>query len=73
MWLTYARGRFEAQGIDIEDPDIRDTVGHAFYAGAAAMLELMNRVSPDDVSEDAGVEMLTRLHEELDTYTRGLR
>jgi hypothetical protein len=45
-------------------------VEHAFYAGCAAMLGLMDRVSPDDVSEDVGVEMLTRLHEELESYTK---
>lgn len=73
MWLAYAKERFERVGIDITDPNVRDTVEHAFYTGVAAMFELMMRVSPDDVSEEVGAEMLNRLHEELDTYTRGLR
>ena len=71
MWLTYGRERFEKAGIDLTDPAVQGTVEHAFYSGAASMLELMQRVSPDDVSEDQGVEMLTRLHEELDAYSRG--
>lgn len=71
MWLTYARERFEREGIDLNDPAVRETVEHSFYAGVASMFELMNRVSPDDVTEDRGVEMLSRLHEELDGYTRG--
>jgi hypothetical protein len=73
MWLTYGQERLESVGIDLSDPDVTHTVKHAFYAGAAAMLELMTRVAPDDVSEDVGVEMLNRLHEELETYAKSLR
>lgn len=70
MWLVYARERFEQAGIDLSRPEVKGTVEHAFYTGCAAMLELMQRVSPEDVSEDVGVEMLTRLHEELESYTK---
>jgi hypothetical protein len=73
MWLAYGRNRFERVGIDLNDPAIVETAKHSFYVGAAAMLELMTRVAPDDVSEDVGVEMLNRLHEELNTYAKGLR
>jgi len=73
MWVTYANERFARVGIDIDDPNVVDTVKHGFYTGAAAMLELMQRVGTDDISEDAGVEMLTRLQEELDTYAQGRR
>src|SRR5262245_5794760 len=52
MWRTYARERLTPHGIDIADPAVDGTMRQAFYAGAAAMLELMTRVSPDDVSED---------------------
>lgn len=71
MWLTYANERLVRNGVDINDDDVRFTVEHGFYAGAAAMLELMQRVGPDDISEDVGVEMLTRLHEELLSYSGG--
>lgn len=71
LWLAYARERFK--GMDVESPEVQATVKHSFYAGAAAMLELMHRVGPDDISEDVGVEMLNRIHEELETYSRGLR
>jgi hypothetical protein len=70
LWLVYARERFETHGIDLTRPEVRDTVEHAFYAGCAVLLELMTRVAPDDVSEDVGVEMLTRLHEELESYSK---
>jgi hypothetical protein len=70
LWLTYARGRLTPHGIDIEDEAVKATLERSFYAGAAAMLELTMRVSGDEVSEDVGVEMLNRLHEELDAYTK---
>lgn len=73
MWLTYGQERLETAGVSLDDPDVTYTVKHAFYAGVAAMFELMTRVAPDDVSEDVGVEMLNRLQEELESYTRGLR
>lgn len=68
LWRVYARERLTPHGIDITDPAVDGTMRQAFYAGAASMLELMTRVSPEDVSEDQGVEMLQRLHEELATY-----
>lgn len=70
LWLVYGRERLVANGMNLEDDAIKQTVEHAFYAGCASMLELMTRVAPDDVSEDVGVEMLERLHEELDSYTK---
>lgn len=71
MWLTYASNRLTPHGIDITDPNVRATLEPAFYAGAASMLELMQRVGPDEISEDQGIEMLQRIHEELETYSRG--
>jgi hypothetical protein len=71
MWLTYASNRLTPHGIDVTDPSVRATLEPAFYAGVAAMFELFYRVTPDEVHEDVGVEMLQRLHEELETYTRG--
>jgi hypothetical protein len=70
LWLVYARERFEKHGIDLNDPAFLFVTEHAFYAGVASMLNLMSRVGPDDVSEEQGVEMLTRLHEELESYSR---
>lgn len=68
LWLVFARERLTPHGIDITDPAVRETMERAFYAGAGSMLELMTRVGPDEISEDAGVEMLTRLHEELEAW-----
>ena len=41
-----------------------------FYAGAQALLSLINRVSIDDVSEDQGAAMIERLHQELLAFSR---
>jgi hypothetical protein len=66
LWLLYGGERMTRA--DMDRPEVRATVEHAFYAGCAAMLELLTRVAPEDVSEDVGVEMLTRLHDELTSY-----
>jgi len=70
LWLVYARERLEPHGIDINDEAVKATLERSFYAGAASMLELMTRVAPDDVSEEVGVEMIQRIHEELEAYTQ---
>jgi hypothetical protein len=75
LWRTYRDGRFRTDGMQGIDPAhqaaVEELAQHAFYAGAASMFELVTRVAPDDVSEDVGVEMLSRLQEELETYARG--
>jgi len=71
LWRLYASAKLTPYGVDIHDPNVRATLEPAFYAGAASMLELMQRVGPDDITEDQGVEMLQRIHEELETYARG--
>lgn len=70
LWLAYYRAKVAPHGIAEDDPSVRQVVEGPFYAGAAAMLELMTRVSPDDISEEQGVEMIQRLHEELYAYSR---
>lgn len=70
MWLVYARERLTPHGIDINDVAVRETLERAFYAGVASMIGLMDRVSPDDITEEHGVEMLSRLYEELEAYTQ---
>jgi hypothetical protein len=73
MWLTYGQERLGRVGLNLDDPEVVHTIKHAFYAGVASMFELVTRVAPDDVSEEVGVEMLNRLQEELETYSRGAR
>ena len=68
MWRLYWTNRWAPANFP---PDVEKCFRHAFYSGCAAMIELMSRVGPDDVSEDRGVEMLQRLHEELETYSKG--
>lgn len=73
LWLTYGGEMLTPHGIKLDDPAVVDTLEAAFYAGVAAMFELHMRVSTDDVSEEVGVEMLSRLHEELESYTQRRR
>lgn len=70
MWLVYATERVARAGLSIDDETVRGVIEHAFYAGASSMLDLITRVAPENVTEDQGVEMLTRLHEELESYTK---
>ncbi len=71
LYVVYATNRFKGETeIGIDDEDVTETIKHAFYAGAASMLEMMQRVGPEDVSEEVGVEMLTRLAEELESFSR---
>jgi len=72
LWLVYARARLTPHGIDIADESVRGTMELAFYAGIAAMYELMMRVSPDDVSEERGMAMLSRLNDELRAHAEAL-
>ncbi len=69
MWTTF---RNEALREIVNPIQIEET-RRGFYAGAASMLELMMRVSPDDVSEDRGVEMLEALHQELRAFATDFR
>lgn len=40
----------------------------AFYGGASYVLDLLVAIGEDDVSEDTGVEALTRLRHELEAF-----
>ena len=77
MWDVWRQNRAEVAAVDNLPPELKGfadkMLRDTFYAGVASMFELMQRVGPDDITEDQGVEMLTRLQEELDTYTKGLR
>lgn len=73
LWLTYGAEAIVPLGVKLDDPAVVGTVEAAFYAGVAAMFELHMRVSADNVSEEVGVEMLSRLHEELESYTQRRR
>ena len=69
MWTTF---RSEVLR-EITNPIQIEETRRGFYAGAAAMLDLMVRVAPDDVSEDQGVEMLEALHQELRAFGTDMR
>lgn len=58
---------------NITNPVQIEETRRGFYAGVAAMLDLMMKVSPDDVSEDRGVEMLEALQQELLAFATDMR
>ena len=71
MWNTYHANLLKPHLGD--DESVLWPLRDAFYGGCASMLELMLRVAPEDVSEEAGADMLQRLEDELTTFARGLR
>lgn len=58
---------------DVTNPVQIEETRRAFYGGAAAMLDLMQRVAPDDVSEDQGVVILQALQDELKAFATDMR
>ena len=64
MWRTY---RDEVVPPDASAVQVEET-RRAFYAGVAGMLDLMMKVSGDDVSEDEGAEYLATLQRELKAF-----
>jgi hypothetical protein len=69
IWRTYK----DEVLTKVTNPVQIEETRRGFYAGAAAMLDLMLHVSPDDVSEDRGVEILQALHEEIKAFATDLR
>jgi hypothetical protein len=61
QWQTYAAQVLPANASRTQRIETR----RGFYAGAQALLALINGVSIDDVSIDQGAAMLELLHQEL--------
>ena len=45
----------------------------AFYGGASYVLDVLITIGDDDVSEDAGVDAIARLRQELELFAAGER
>jgi hypothetical protein len=76
LWRVY-RTRFDAAQVPLE-PEHLDVLREVFYAGVASAFDLLLKASGDphddsDAALERGAELLNRLHEELDTYAKGLR
>jgi hypothetical protein len=69
LWRTFRQEVLR----EVTSPVQLEETRRGFYAGAAAILELVVRVSADDVTEDRGVEILQALHEELQAFATDLR
>ena len=63
-WDSFAKAVLPVDVHPIQRTEMR----HTFYAGARAMLTLVNQVAPEEVSENAGVLMLELLAMELDNF-----
>lgn len=66
LWLRFWSRVAPAGCSDAQRSDMRK----AFYAGAVALLAVLERIGDDDVSEDAGAEWLEALKLEVRTVLR---
>jgi hypothetical protein len=66
IWRLYFDERWRSIVSDV--PEAESLMRHMFYTGCAAMLEMMQRVGEESVTEDQGAEILQRLQDELDAY-----
>lgn len=66
-WSTYAEHVLPANAPPIQTQETR----RAFYAGAGLLFEaLANAVGPDDVSEDAGLDIMRGVDAEVRAFLR---
>jgi hypothetical protein len=64
-WLFFAEQALPARVSDVQKREMR----RAFYAGAALLFENMTKaVGPDDVSEDAGVDIMAAVDAEVRAF-----
>ncbi len=63
-WVSYERDVIPAAA----GPKQRKETRLAFYAGAQALLGLVDGVAIDDISEDQGAAMIECLHLELQAF-----
>ena len=74
LWFLWRDAYMATHHLSLDDDDhvfIIEQLEHAFYAGIATTWEIFTRVMPDEVSEEQGEAMLTRLNEELDAWVKG--
>lgn len=66
-WLTFAEHALPTSTSAIQKREMR----RAFYAGAGLLFEnLTNEVGPDDVSEDAGLNIMQAVDTEIRAFLR---
>lgn len=69
-WRTYAEHVLPAGAGAAQKQETR----RAFYAGAGLLFEAMtNAVGPDDVSEDAGMEIMASVDAEIRAFLRDVK
>jgi len=62
-------GDFRKNVVPISAPDIQvSEMQKAFYAGAYASIMVMIKISAEDVSEDAGVQIFETLKNECESF-----
>lgn len=69
QWASYEAEVLPATAGETQRIETR----RGFYAGAQALLALINSVSIDDVSEDQGAAMIEQLHQELMAFSRDVQ
>ena len=69
-WRSYAEHVLPAGAGEAQKRETR----RAFYAGAGLLFEaLTNAVGPDDVSEDAGLEIMESVDAEIRAFLRDVK
>lgn len=66
MWQIF---RMRVVPIDASYVQVTET-RKAFYAGCVALLDVMDYISEEEVSEEQGMEILEALHQEIDTFKK---
>lgn len=65
FWESYRREVLPANAPAVQVQECR----RAFYAGVKATLAVLLEIGDDSVSEDQGVELIERLHDECRVFT----
>lgn len=67
-WEGYKNLVLPPHASDIQIEECR----RAFYAGAISCLNVMDSVGDESISENAGVEIIEGLHQELESFASDL-
>lgn len=69
-WLRFAEITMPPTVSKIQRQEMR----RAFYAGAGLLLERMtNAVGPAEISEDQGMDIMQRVHDEITAFMRDVQ
>jgi hypothetical protein len=68
-WETFAQAVMPPNVSPLQVREMR----RAFFGGVTSLMNVFQIVSRDDISEDAGTEMLEQVHEECRQFALGIK